>query len=536
MQKVFSALMVFSIYVVIMTTQYACSFCGRGASALFILKDNQDIVPGTSLAREMVYEDEQKLVVYHGSSCANINTSGTKKVLNVEESLVLPSYVTKATVFLNGWHLKYLGHDDHHVTALGTVIDSIVLVDNKLSWRAHGAIADHNFDDSFEWCYTYTVIGWSGSSLNLTLDDNDSYGGSSDALSGNAFEANNTGTTTALASFPTFLYNPAFISSKKVAVLPRGFGFSWSRACDDHHLQQLAYNLDHSEIFMEKKAYKKNAGEFTPEFSDNVKRVDSGFISWNTQAIYKDKDGRRDFLFGEVVTGIGGSDMEIIEPPFSILPITSHNGCIENISKNITTREYKIYRVPFSNAVPVLTGWNLGYSCTDHHVQEIGIWIDKWSYEKTEDGLGTLTYTLSSILRDDEDHNGNVSHNVGILGFKSTSTVLGGKFADLIPYSPLGNNTGNFCRLENNGKLRISIKNIGNADAIASNTRVTFNGSPVTIFTPPISAGASVDILVDPPAGCFSPDCSFNIQVDVDRQVNESGGENNNSVNGFCLG
>jgi hypothetical protein len=37
-------------------------------------------------------------------------------------------------------------------------------------------------------------------------------------------------------------------------------------------------------------------------------------------AIFKDNDTRRDYDFGEFVSGIGGRDVAVVELPFSILP------------------------------------------------------------------------------------------------------------------------------------------------------------------------------------------------------------------------
>jgi hypothetical protein len=54
--------------------------------------------------------------------------------------------------------------------------------------------------------------------------------------------------------------------------------------------------------------------------------------------------------------------------------------------------------VPFDFAMPMLVGWDIGDVCTDHHVKEIGVWIDSWEYNPD---THTLVYTVSSVFDDD---------------------------------------------------------------------------------------------------------------------------------------
>lgn len=98
-----------------------------------------------------------------------------------------------------------------------------------------------------------------------------------------------------------------------------------------------------------------------------------------------------------------------------------------------------------------------------------------------------------------------------------------------------------FCKLAregpDRGKLVVTVKNQGDGDAGASITRVTFApGGAVDIPTPPLAAGASVDLPpIAIPGACFNPDCNFRIVVDADGQVAESD-ETNNMASGMCLG
>ena len=529
--------------VLVATLLGSCSYCPPTAPVC-------DLIPSSPLTelttedRTVVFEEPGTVIVYHGHGCAESNKSGKEDALRVEQSLEIPSYATNATVFLNGWYLRYL-HKDHHVAGLGTLIRNIRLEGQTLKWEADGVLSDDNFDDAYSWCYHYTVIAWNPSNINLIVDHKDGCD-ARDPRETNFFVADNEGATTALSSFPTFLQNPDFAASKTVAILPRGFAFGWGKGfsdgCpDDHHLLQIGYNLDHSEIFIEQgKKYKKKVEDVLLSLPNSASQVDSGFVSWETSAIFKDNKTRRDYTFGEMVSGLGGSDVGIIQPPFSILPVEDVSFCT-GVGTTPQTEEFVIEKVPFQFAIPMLTGWGLAYPCSgDEHVKEIGIWIDAWSYLKDPNAqTGTLSYTLSSILKDKNDDPGfNRSHKVTVLGLKAVPGVIPSvRSPDLLPFSPLGTNPSAFCRLEEGGKLlRVSVKNQGNDNAAASKTTVLFNDVPVVLDTPAIPAGGSVDLLFKVPSNCFSPDCSFKITVDSANQVNELNNEGNNSANGGCIG
>lgn len=533
----------------------SCGFSACLEGCEFPIGEDAPLKELTSQDRNVVFEEQGTIIVYRGSGCAESKKSGTEDVLKVEQSLDLPAYAANTTVFLNGWRSRYLSKD-HHIEGLGTVIGNIRLERNTLKWQAAGALSDKNFDDAYNWCYYYTVVAWNPSNLNLTVDHKDgSCGDSGDPSQANFFYDNNSETTTARSSqekffygttsetttalsfFPSFLQNPDFASNKTVAVLPRGFGFNWACEQPDHHLLQIGYNLDHSEIFIENgKEYRKKDQNVTPSLPNTASRVDSDFVSWETSAIIKDNDRRRSYNFGEMVSGLGGNDVGVIQPPFSIVP--EEDDCDGSFAYAgvVQTKEFVIENVPFEFAIPMLTGWELGYLCDDEHVKEIGIWIDEWGYDKN---TRTLRYKLSSILTDKDDYPGHYSsHKVTVLGLKPIT--LGGtpsqRVPDLAPFSPLGTDPAAFCRIEGNGKLlRISVKNQGNADAGVSKTTVTFSNTVLTLDTPTIPRDGFVDLLFKVPAGCFSPDCSFRITVDSGNQVNESN-EGNNSIGGGCTG
>ena len=523
----------------------SCGDCPSTSDRMCKLIADAPLKELTSSDRTMVFEEQGTIIVFRGSGCAESKKSGQEEIIKIEQSLDLPPYVTNATVFLNGWVVKYLSKD-HHVGAFATAIGKISLERNTLKWRASGLLSDDDFDDSYSWCYTYTVVAWNDSNLNLAIDHKD--GGcdsnSTDPSQANFFVAKNEGTTTALSSYRTFLLNPDFAASKTVAILPRGFVFGWGCG-EDHHLIQIGYNMDHSEVFIENGTkYKKKEVEVAPTLPNNASRVDSGFVSWETSAILKDNKGRRGYDFGEIVSGLGGKDVGIIQPPFSSLPIEDEGRpCVWG--GGAEGKEFVVENIPFAFAIPMLTGWEMGYGqsikgCDDEHITEMGMRIDEWSYTRNPAApTGTLRYKLTSAFRDKDSFPGHYfRHKVTILGLRSTAGgTTDDKIADLVPFSPLGTSPSAFCRLEQGNKqLRVTVKNQGNGDAAPSQTTVIFGNTTVTLPTPFIPAGGSVDLLFNVPGNCFSPDCSFKITVDANNQINESNHEGNNTANGGCIG
>ena len=140
--------------------------------------------------------------------------------------------------------------------------------------------------------------------------------------------------------------------------------------------------------------------------------MDSGFVSWKTDAILKDNSDSRDYIFGELVSTLGGSDVGTIQPPFSILPKEGEAG--GTTAGGLATQDVVIENVPFAYAIPMLTGWEVAYLTDDQHVKDLGIWIDDWSFSG-----GTLRYQLSSILRDNDLFPGHYArHKITILGIR----------------------------------------------------------------------------------------------------------------------
>jgi hypothetical protein len=381
---------------------------------------------------KVVFETPGQIKVMHGFGRAqNLGTF----LVKIEQRVSVPAYATRATVFLNGWHLGYLPND-HHVMAVGALITKIKhdLRTQTLTWTAAGMLRDEDLAAADHFTYYYTVIAWNDTVLNLSVDHGsaDNFCNPDTDLPDKSFLAFNNGTSTALSAFSVFAQNPALPPSKPVAILPRGFGFVWYDG--DHHLLQLGYDLDYSEIFAERgKLYNNNknhvhtAGDLFTGIPAPLpgpgSHVDSGFVSWNTFAILKDDASRRHYLFSEMVSTLGGTDVGLIHPPFSILPKKGEAAGTQ--AGGLTTQELVIENVPFELAIPMLTGWELAYLTDDQHVKEIGIWIDEWSYTAGSPG-GTLRYRLSSILRDNDTIPPHYArHKVSVLGIRAVAQQPG---------------------------------------------------------------------------------------------------------------
>jgi hypothetical protein len=83
----------------------------------------------------------------------------------------------------------------------------------------------------------------------------------------------------------------------------------------------------------------------------------------------------------------------------------------------VITEEVVIDNIPYKYAIPMLTGWDIGYEGSDQHVKQIGVWIDDIHYREPTDPPGRLRYKVSSVVRDNDTDPANyVRHKVTILG------------------------------------------------------------------------------------------------------------------------
>lgn len=492
-------------------------------------------VAPSSASIAMDIEDPGKIIVTHGSACGESDLSGEEAVVELAGNFALPAYANAATVLLNGWQLRYLGGDEH-LRSLSASIAEIELSGGELSWVARGHMADEDFHDGYEFCYYYTLLAWNDGLVDARVDhDNDNSN-----VRVSFFDDD----TTALGALSSYVENAEFAGKKSVAILPRGFAFAWANeswafpfdfrwppACFDcpvdRHLLQIGANRGHSEAYVQQG---EDYDSLPPlAGSEDASRVDPAIRSWESHSIMKDNDTQNDYWFEESFSALGGNDISVIEPPFTILPredIGLFTGCIGGpVTK---TEEVVIQDVPFDYAIPMLTGWELAYGCDDEHVKLIGIRLEDIAYEKDPtETTGTLRYTVISELRDDDTFPGHVSrHKVTILGLN------GREPADLVPHE----SATQFCNKDPLGRLLVSVANNGADDALASATRVEFmGGAAVDVETPPIPANfiGELEPIAIPPS--CTTDCTFTITVDVNSEVTETN-ELNNVANGQCIG
>jgi hypothetical protein len=141
-------------------------------------------------------------------------------------------------------------------------------------------------------------------------------------------------------------------------------------------------------------------------------------IKWRTDVVLKDNSTRR-YGLGQLASVIGGASVRVFNPDFVFmeegsppapdyvvnnlqLAARDHaNACIQDPSSTEHTYSYRIDDVPYTWAVPMLTGWDVGVACDDEHEKKVGAWIEDWAFvPDTSPGKGTLFYTVRTILED----------------------------------------------------------------------------------------------------------------------------------------
>jgi len=193
------------------------------------------LTPLTSQSSQIVFQDPGIVIAIHGTGSAKLTSGKTAMAIKVEQSVDIPPFANRATVFLNGWRLKYLT-TDHNLLGLGTAILKIRfnLREHKLTWVAMGLIRDDDGKEGYDWTYRFTVIAWNNAQINAEVDhgfvdptkgEKENYCSPSGGFTDNYFGySNKNDTNTALSSVSSFIQNGAFATSRTVAVLPRGFG------------------------------------------------------------------------------------------------------------------------------------------------------------------------------------------------------------------------------------------------------------------------------------------------------------------------
>lgn len=359
------------------------------------------VVQPSSQTRAIVYEEPGKLRVEHGQACVQVAraASSTEFAFRIAQSETFPAvYADSATIIMNGWKLRYL-NSDHHVQGFGSAIVNVreLRTDGglQLQWEAGGVVADQNGDDPYEWCYSFTLVGWSRSGFDaVTMERNLSYL--------KAADPGNVSAVHAIEGSARNVYGAG-------AVLPQGFAMMWGDQ-SDRHVLQAGFDLGQ-------------------HFSSG-----SGQMSWTTRGLFKDNAVVNDFYIGQLVSTMSYSAPEQFHPAEVLLEtgdgwvpqrnkvdLTPFDGDSDCTAVGHSTPSLLSYRVdvPYTYAIPVLSGWELGYVCTDHHVHQIGAAIVDWRFERRADGLGgSVFYTIEQTLGDDSDNINYARVSVDVLGLK----------------------------------------------------------------------------------------------------------------------
>lgn len=495
-------------------------------------------------------EDPGYIVIRDGQSCAQADTSGREEAISFTVTENLPPFAQQATVFLNGWEMKYL-HGDHEIGRLGIEIKDIQFVAPDLEWQVFGFLRDQDFKDGYEICAYYTVLGWNESALHLVADDGET--GHRNATY--SFFPEFGREKTALLSIPSYLINPQFAEHYEVGILPRGFAFGWEEGFDqsDHDLLQMAWHRQTSERLLGPVTELVDLHNYSALEDPRILYPDlqtegnslygAGFVSWISNGIFKDDSAKRDFFFYEVFSGLSGGALSLVETPYVIRPREDVSGGLAYTSQlpGVVRQEtFTVQDLPFRYAYPVLSGWDLAFPFKDEEVKRMGIWIHDSQYDyDSSTQTGTLTYQLSSVLHDSE-HNQHphhhATHKVMVLGIDRLSPP------DLLPVAT-NNGTGpqSFCTVNQQGMLILTVRNQGEVAAGAHQLRIDYtdtNGQQERFLSIPEIAAQNEYTVETPIAGLCSggsTDCHFSIVVDADQAVIETD-ENNNEAAALCTG
>lgn len=367
----------------------ACSFKSPGSldtpADLYEILNTAPYAEPYAAERWTVVDDTEPpgLRVEHGFSCVHAERAASKNYLGIrlQEHVHLPASYT-GTVFMNGWSAEY-DSKDHHVTGLGSIVFNIRELDGTLFWEAGGVLSDKKGDDAYDWCYDYTLVSWPTNSnkFDIRATHSDS--------TGKLLFVQDEPQVIAVHTIPGSFTSP----DNKVprAALPSGFAIGWRSS--DHHLAQIGFEL-------------------------GAQSIAQKTLSWTSKTVFKDNARRRPYYAAEAVTVLRGRGIKVTEPSnvfelendvyvlepngldFTPLPKTSCPG-VQLGGPTTKLRTFMITGLTSDYAVPMLTGFELAFSCDDQHVTRVGAKIRDFAYEPPRNGSpGTLHVQVETMLTD----------------------------------------------------------------------------------------------------------------------------------------
>ena len=408
----------------------ACIFflfgCASGTTTPHIILNKDQwtpVVPQGSNQNYVVHPTgSQSLHIVHGKDCVSWSL-GSLFRCGLRTSVPLPPQNFKeALVVLNGWDFRFKD-EETEISGFGLALDKPTITSmSTVEWETFFEVATEEIQNVSA-CYWYTLIAWTDS-----LPDAHVF---YEPLGPTPIRwpSNMTG----LAKIPRYFQDPMFDAEPFVGTLPRGFGFQWSDDNrDPDYFLQAAYHLQPSERFvldLESPAaqppnefLRRAVPSYTPPpqllssfFPFAEDRFGDGFVSWESEAIFKNGDAPDPYWFMDIAAGLTGSNFDLIRPHFGIEPIIQKRSA-EDFAYKTTIHVSGLDN--FDIAIPVLTGWNLYLPVDDEQVRQFGVRVDGFDLSKVRP-LGRLSYDLAHTFDDDESSKAYCEFGVSILLIKN---------------------------------------------------------------------------------------------------------------------
>lgn len=349
----------------------------------------------------VIINDDGRFTALEGSECLSYFPGGDK---HSSGAWVAPSWVGDATIIYNGFSHRYLSSDHHVRRVQGDITGVSFGADHVLRWTFNGTLDDNDLGDSgMELCYFYTVIGWDPADVQARSQVG--FGG---------IDLDYDGATTSMGwrnvmSAQNQLPDCPFAASEPVAVLPRGSTHQYRDGLSgltDHHLFQIAYSQTQDQ----------NPGNC---------------VTFSTSSVLRDKNADDDAFAAGRASLLGGLGVAIRASDFVLTSrAPNYNQPFPTATGAERVEHVVVQGLPYSYALPMLTGWELYYKsgstpqalAGDQHVTRMGASIRNLRYDRVK---GALEYDFFSVLGDQNMVPGHESRrNVAILGLTRTPTTV----------------------------------------------------------------------------------------------------------------